>query len=427
MIYRDISVLWSLINILFIFSQLYESKYPPRKTFRLNLIFMGALIVFNMYLLFVLGPGWLGKFFVLTCTIPSLVYFLCLAKDKNGRFFFTFCLADIMGFWVIAVTNIICWFCGNNYVLMLVLRILFFLILEFFIVRCLRRPYREVLRFVKKGWGGFAFASGLFYLFFALMANWPSVITSRPQELPAFLLFLFILPIVYLTIFQLLYRQSKLDTLLQNESILLSQLTGAQNQLKLLNELEEKNRILRHDFRHYINQVTLCLRDGNTDLALQYLSHFEEHCRDSAQTPYCPQPAVNACLVFYINRAEELGIHTEVNFKLDLHAIPDEVEFSIMLANSFENAIHGASALAPDQREIRVRCLCINQLLFEIVNTCLETSVTFDENHIPVSENAGHGIGTRSILAYAQKNNAEVDYQLENGYFKLRILFPSSP
>ena len=56
-----------------------------------------------------------------------------------------------------------------------------------------------------------------------------------------------------------------------------------------------------------------------------------------------------------------------------------------------------------------------------------EKTVLFDENHIPISGSPGHGIGTRSILAYAHKNNAAVDYQLEKGFFKLRILFPPAP
>lgn len=90
------------------------------------------------------------------------------------------------------------------------------------------------------GWDGFAFASGLFYAFFTLMSGWPTRITERPQELPAFILLLIIIPTVYLTIFILLYHQYKLDTKLQNETILQLQLSGFRNQLQILLEAEEK-------------------------------------------------------------------------------------------------------------------------------------------------------------------------------------------
>lgn len=106
--------------------------------------------------------------------------------------------------------------------------------------------------------------------------------------------------------------------------------------------------------------------------------------------------------------------------------LSSDIDFSIMLANSFENAVNGCIKLSdPKQREIRVTCLEENQMLYEIANTCLEEAIVFDENHFPLSQNPGHGIGTRSIIAFAQKNNAALDYQIEDGFFRLRILPPT--
>lgn len=96
----------------------------------------------------------------------------------------------------------------------------------------------------------------------------------------------------------------------------------------------------RHDLRHYMNQLTVCLQDGNISAALQYLKHFDELCKESTVRYYCKK------------------------------------------------------------------------------------AIVFDENHFPLSQNPGHGIGTRSIIAFAQKNNAALDYQIEDGFFRLRILFP---
>lgn len=184
--YRDLSILWSLINILFIFSQLYESRFPGKKSFRLNLICMGGLIVFNMLLVLKMGVIWMGKYFILTCTLPSFFYFFYMAKDRNGRFFFTFCIADIMGFWIMAVTNLISYALGENFLLLLLLRIFLFLLLEFFVVYYLKKPYHLILQFVKRGWGGFAFASGLFYLFFPLCQDGRQELRNAPWS---FLLF----------------------------------------------------------------------------------------------------------------------------------------------------------------------------------------------------------------------------------------------
>lgn len=88
MIYRDLSILWCLINILFIFSQLYESRFPGKKTFFLNLICMGGLIILNMVLVLKMGVIWMGKYFILTCTIPSFFLFLLYVKRSERAFLF---------------------------------------------------------------------------------------------------------------------------------------------------------------------------------------------------------------------------------------------------------------------------------------------------------------------------------------------------
>ncbi len=113
---------------------------------------------------------------------------------------------------------------------------------------------------------------------------------------------------------------------------------------------------------------------------------------------------MNSTLSYYASRAEELGIRVNINFKADCKNLSDETEFSIMMANAFENAINGCLKVPEDRkRKIRLTCLEEYQLLFAITNTCEEKTVLFDENHIPISGNPGHGIGTRSILAYAPK------------------------
>ena len=48
-------------------------------------------------------------------------------------------------------------------------------------------------------------------------------------------------------------------------------------------------------------------------------------------------------------------------------------------------------------------------------------AITFDRRGLPVSNKQGHGIGTRSIVAFAEKHNALYLFRTENGWFKLQI------
>lgn len=51
---------------------------------------------------------------LLTATLPSLVYFFLMAKNRGGRFFFTFCLADIVMIWMMLVTGLIDYAVGSD-------------------------------------------------------------------------------------------------------------------------------------------------------------------------------------------------------------------------------------------------------------------------------------------------------------------------
>ncbi len=89
-ILRDLSVLWSLFHILILFMMLYRSRYSRRKTMILMGISMGLVILVNMAGLVRYGAEVMGKVFVLTCTLPSLFFFLVYFKGQEREVFLYF-------------------------------------------------------------------------------------------------------------------------------------------------------------------------------------------------------------------------------------------------------------------------------------------------------------------------------------------------
>lgn len=92
------------------------------------------------------------------------------------------------------------------------------------------------------------------------------------------------------------------------------------------------------------------------------------------------------------------------------------------LSNLIENAIYGCEAL-PETAEKHLCFICchVGRLVLEISNPCgLDTAP--DENGWPTSRQEGHGIGTKSILAFAKKYDAEVFCRIEKGIFIVRLL-----
>lgn len=231
-LFRDLSVLWSLFHILVLFMLLYRSRYSRRKTFLLTGVIMGSLILLNVAGVMFLGSALMGKIFILTCTLPSLVFFWFVSKDKKGKFFFTFCLADTVALWIIAVTNVLDFYFGEEqFILMFIGRFLLFPLAEWVAVRYLRKPYLELQGSVAEGWGFFAGMMALYYVLLAVISNFPVLITKRPQELPAFILILALMPMTYATIFVAMYRQLLLFRKQQSERILQEQKNIVEAQL----------------------------------------------------------------------------------------------------------------------------------------------------------------------------------------------------
>lgn len=248
-ILKDLSVLWAFIHVLIMFILLFESRYPRKKAVRLTLIGAVPLLTANFVLyLFIDTLSYAVLLF--TCVLPSLIFLWLLAKYRDGRFLFTFCLSDTLWLEIMYVTNILDFNFGNQYVFMFVSRLILYPALEWFIWKKVRPVYFEVQRNVTKGWYIFAAISAIFYVMTALSMSWPTMIMTRPEYLPAFVLQLVLMPLFYLQIFITLRRQQQLYETQQKENILNVQVTILRSRINEFSSANELFQEERHDFRH---------------------------------------------------------------------------------------------------------------------------------------------------------------------------------
>ena len=129
---------------------------------------------------------------------------------------------------------------------------------------------------------------------------------------------------------------------------------------------------------------------------------------------------LDAILVAYFQRAKEMGIQVETEL-----AIPDNLpvpaaELSTVFANALENMIHAVQTLPAEERKIVCKCINSPRLMIEFSNPCAE-EVQIDADGLPIANDMGHGIGTRSIAAFAEKNRAVYSFRMEDGWFKLQL------
>lgn len=417
--FRDLSILWSLFHILILFMLLYRSRYSRKKTFILTGVTMGPLILLNVAGVMLFGAEPMGKIFIFTCTLPSLLFFWFVSADKKGRFFFTFCLADTVALWIMAVTNVLDFYLGGQqYILMFVSRLVLFPLLEWLAIRYLRKPYLELQGTVPSGWGIFAGMTALYYILLAVFAEYPVVITSRPQEFPAFILILVLMPMTYATIFTAMYRQLLLYRKQQSERILVEQ----KNSLKAQLENQRLVRKLKHDMKGHAVTLSGLLASERTEEALEYLKKMMADM-DVLVGQFCANPYLNAVLSHYSRKFQELRAQLKLDIRIGEEELP-YMELCQILSNGLDNAWSALGELEPEKREVSVQMkYSRDYLVIRIRNRCRE-ELRVEKGVLPATgkTEAGHGFGLVTIREAAGRLGGDMLCYTESGNFVLDVM-----
>lgn len=420
-ILRDLSVVWSLFHILILFIFLYEPRYSRKKTLIFTCIFMTPLTALNVWGLIRFGAETMGQALLLTCTLPSFIFFFVMAKNRNARLLFTFCLVDTLSLEIIILTNLIDFYLpGQYYVVMFVTRLVAFPLIELLIYKFIRKPYIEIQNRVEKGWGAFAGVSALFYLLLVLMADFPTVITSRSEYIPALVIVLILMPLMYLNIFKLLYGQMNVYNMEKEKQALHLQASMMEQRVAQMSQYEEQIRIHHHDMRHKLKTLSVMIQKGEQEEGLKYIADSETELNKVRNIRYCKNPVIDAVFAYYCQLAEEENIRMELTLSIPNELTVNATELSTVFANSLENAINACKNLSVEQRRIRCKCISEPQLMFQVSNPYVG-KITFDSKGQPVAAEKEHGVGTRSIAAFCDKYDAYCEYKTENGWFTFRL------
>ena len=235
------------------------------------------------------------------------------------------------------------------------------------------------------------------------------------------LILMVLMPLMYLNIFQVLNHQNKLHTAQREQELWQIQSNHMQRQIAQLAESDKRVSLERHDLRHRLQILDVMLQKGEVEEARAFISSAQETLQAPEGLTYCKNAILDAVFSYYFKQAQEKEIKVESSLSIPENPPVDASELSVVIANALENAIHACEKLPKDKRIISCKCIETPQFILQISNPFAGKVMT-DKDGIPVSEEKGHGIGTRSILAFCERNGAVANYKIENNNFALRIL-----
>lgn len=417
---RDISVFWSLLHALILFVLLYETRYSKKKSLILTLCFMLPLVVLNGIMFVFVEVGKATALMSLTCTLPSLIFFFIIAKRRDGRFFFTFCLADTIAYEIIMGTSLLeYWFGGGYNLLMFVTRLLIFPILEIIIYKKLRKPFLEIRNGVPHGWTMIAITSAVFYALFYVISAYPNNFLERPDDFPAIVLILILMPLTYIDIFRVLFSQKKMYEAEERRLNSEKQTELLANELAFGREYVESARIIRHDMRHNMGVIVDCLEKGDMEKAKRYLHIYADSFEANPLTVFCANETLNAVFRINARRCQQDGVAYTVEASVPEVLPYDEVETGTLFGNLVENACEAAKKCQDPFVHVTVE-VKQDKLLLEIRNS-VSGKVVFD-NGLPVTTKAGGGIGTKSAGRIVEKHGGLLLMKQEGDVFVTRLI-----
>ena len=192
-------------------------------------------------------------------------------------------------------------------------------------------------------------------------------------------------------------------------------------ELEALRTNEKEIRILRHDMRLILNNISVCLENGDIPKAQEIIGNYTSYVEGAKLVQFCGNETVNYTLSYFASRCsqQQIPFAHEVNLK-DLKGV-DEILFSSILSNALDNALNAQQDISPHHRFIRfVMKNKEDKLLISISNPVAKPPIFVDG--FPITTKEGHGYGTHSIRYLTEKLGGNCHFSMQDDLFVLRIV-----
>ena len=375
----------------------------------------------SLVLLSLGGELLLLRLFFLTISIPATILTYWAATDTPAQAVFNY-MTQIMVSTLSA--SMIRWLTeslGLSLLVNMLLMCVFYFTVIYLEWRFLRRPVRRLIKIMPTRWGVLTLIPCAYCIYLILVASWPSSYLENDSQ--RLYVYAAVIPLifVYIAVFKSLSAQYRIQLEQHSAALLAVQISALKEKVQKVKEVEDGVRIQRHDLRHQLQAAIELVAQGDKDTALNFLDAAQKRLDVQKEIRWCRPPVLDAVFSSYIDQAQNQGISVETRISLPDTLPVDEGELAIVVANALENAIHANLTLPQEQRQIHCKMVGTPSVMLEISNPCTG-NISFDDSGLPMSKREGHGLGVQSISAFCRKNGAVCQFDLTDGWFRLRLV-----
>lgn len=188
-----------------------------------------------------------------------------------------------------------------------------------------------------------------------------------------------------------------------------------------LKSVEQNAEILKikHDMKNHLISLGFLLEEGKIEEAISFVSSLSNN-PSLKKKQFSNNLILNALL--NNKMAENQDIKFDILIDIDDISISD-IDLSILLGNSIDNAIEAVKKLKSEDRRISITIKRQKTILyFKIVNKAI--SIKLGRNNELITDKFNkrfHNIGIKNMIQVTEKYNGNLDYDFTDNVFTLEI------
>lgn len=423
--YIDLVILSIKYAIPFIFSMLFRiyglGCKSKKRSFLAVAGLFASMIFIHISMIQLLGYSFYTKIIVIVIVMGNMIVYY-ISNDGFWKTSFLHAINGNMMFLVSIISNCIRYVFKLSYFQVCIVLIIICGLIYFIAIKFWAKPLRFMVEHITVKWPVMVMLPvGTLFACIIMVAYLNVYMRAIPIRTTLVVLLLDIIFFIYL---YLLYRNictiDKFNKQTQRQDILNLSVESMKQRLELLEKKDNNTKVLLHDQRHFNALLLELLLKGNYK-EMESILEKRVKAVPMATKVWCENLIVNGVMSYYVNMAEAENIPCDVSVNIPENINVNSEEFAMVMSNLLENAINACKKLPYKKRFIKVTATCLGQILLSVENSCAH-NLQLSLEGIPIAKEKGHGIGTKSILAFIENCGGDIIYKAEDGIFSVRIM-----
>ena len=192
-----------------------------------------------------------------------------------------------------------------------------------------------------------------------------------------------------------------------------------------VNNMYQKMRGWRHDYRNHIQAMKAYTAAGDLEALRRYLDLLDTDLSTVDTVVKTGNPMTDAILNSKISLAASKDIAVTADAHIPVELKSSEIDLCCIIGNLFDNAIEASLKLPKEQRHIRVYMDMKNtQLYISFTNFTAGKKLQKQGGLFRSTKGEGHGLGLARIDAIVERMDGYLTRASEDGAFTTEILLP---